>query len=103
MIDRSPTKLRLLQWVAPCVVAAIPLAIAPRFLFYYDVTPKVVMLYLGTAAALPFANPRRLLASTGGRIFCALLAALFASTLLSTVFSVRTDLSILSESKAVEI
>ena len=29
-------------------VAAIPLAIAPGLLFYYDVTPKMVLLYFAT-------------------------------------------------------
>lgn len=33
------------------VMALIPLAIAPGLLFYFDVTPKIVLLLLGTAAA----------------------------------------------------
>ncbi|MGA3075019.1 MAG: O-antigen ligase family protein [Bryobacteraceae bacterium] len=33
------------------VIALIPLAIAPGWLFYFDVTPKVVLLLWGTAAA----------------------------------------------------
>jgi hypothetical protein len=34
------------------VVALIPLAIAPGVFFYFDVTPKIVLLLLGTAAAV---------------------------------------------------
>jgi len=82
------------QWIAPCIAAAIPLAIAPGLLFFYDVTPKVVLLYLGTATALPFVSPRRLLGNTSGRWFCAVLAAAWVWLLVSSLFSVRTDLSI---------
>jgi hypothetical protein len=76
--------------VAPWSLAAIPLAIAPGLLFYYDVTPKVVLLYCAAAVTLPFADVRRLLASTAGRWFCAILAAMLVSLLVST----RTDLSV---------
>jgi O-Antigen ligase len=76
------------------MAAAIPLVIAPGVLFFYDVTPKVVLLCCGTALTLPFVDPRRLLASAPGRWFCALLAAAWVSLLVSSVFSVRTDLSI---------
>ena len=34
-----------------CVIVLIPLAIAPGSFFYFDVTPKVVLFLLGTAAA----------------------------------------------------
>ena len=34
------------------IQALIPLAIAPGLLFYFDVTPKIVLLLLGTAAAI---------------------------------------------------
>jgi O-antigen ligase len=81
-------------WIAPCVAAAIPLVIAPGFLYYYDVTPKVVLLYAGAAATLLLVSPRRLLAHTPGRWFGALLAAAWISLLISSLFSVRTDLSI---------
>lgn len=86
------------SWLLPCAAAAIPLAIAPGILYYYDITPKVVLLYLGTAAALPLVHPRRLFASAHGRWLCALLAASFVSALVSSVFSVRTDLSIFGTS-----
>jgi hypothetical protein len=33
------------------VIALIPLAIAPGLFFYFDVTPKIVLLLLGTAGA----------------------------------------------------
>src|SRR5579859_108186 len=86
------------MWIAPFIAAAIPLAIAPGFLYYYDITPKVVLLYVGTAAVLPFVDARRLISSTSGRRFCVLLAILFASAAFSSIFSVRTDLSIFGSS-----
>ncbi len=36
----------------PIIVALVPLAIAPQFFFYFDITPKVVVLCLGLAIAL---------------------------------------------------
>jgi O-antigen ligase len=82
------------RWIAPCAVAAISLAIAPGLLFYYDVTPKIVVLYFATGLALPFVDSRLLLNRAEGRLFCLLLAGAFLSLSISTVFSVRTDLSI---------
>ncbi len=81
-------------WIAPCAVAAVPLVIAPGFLYFHDVTPKIVLLYFATALALPFVDFRPLRKHTGGRWFCALLAGAFLSLAISTVFSVRTELSI---------
>jgi hypothetical protein len=42
------------------IIALIPLAIAPGFLFYFDVTPKVAILLLGVGAALPWFAPATL-------------------------------------------
>lgn len=67
-----------------------PAATLPGMLFYYDVTPKVVLVLAGAAAALCFrprttANPPRWL--TG------LLGAQAASVVLATVFSPNFELS----------
>ncbi|HEY3839894.1 MAG TPA: O-antigen ligase family protein [Bryobacteraceae bacterium] len=83
------------RWNLPLAIAAIPLAIAPGVLFFYDVTPKLVILYLAVAAALPLVNARRLLATPTGRMFCGLLAASLLSVALSSWFSMRGDLSVL--------
>jgi len=81
-------------WIAPCVAAAIPLVIAPGFLFFYDVTPKIALLCGGTALSLPFLDPRPLFATRTGRWLCLLLGAMFVSLLASTVFSTRLELSV---------
>src|SRR5437867_5393278 len=38
--------------VLPAVVALLPLILAPHLLFYFDVTPKILVLLVGTAVAL---------------------------------------------------
>ncbi len=78
----------------PLIVALVPLVIAPGLLFYYDVTPKIVILVLGVAAALPWFSPARLLAWREGRWLAMLLGAQGASLILSTVFSGRAGLSV---------
>jgi O-antigen ligase len=64
------------------IFALAPLAFAPGWLFYFDVTPKIALIAAGAAAALFAVRP--------GRVPLALIAALA----LSTVFSTHIDLSI---------
>src|SRR5207237_1637418 len=87
--SRSPVDVLL-----PLVVALVPLVIASGFLFYFDITPKVVLLMLGAAAALPWFAPRKLLARREGRWFLAVCAVQAFSLALSTVFSSRVGLSV---------
>src|SRR6266508_3093446 len=47
--------------IAATVLVLIPLVIAPGWLFYYDVTPKIALLLAGTAVLLPCFRPRLLL------------------------------------------
>jgi O-antigen ligase len=80
------------------VLGLAPLVIAPHLLFYYDVTPKLAVVLLGTALALPWCAIhrqacRRLLAERAGRWFCALLGAQALSLALSTVLSGNPALS----------
>jgi O-antigen ligase len=75
--------------ILPLIVALAPLIIAPGFLFYFDVTPKVVVLLLGVAATLPWLSPRREL-----RWLYSLLSIQAASAILSTIFSNRIGISI---------
>ncbi|MDP8979274.1 MAG: O-antigen ligase family protein [Acidobacteriota bacterium] len=80
------------------VAALVPLAIAPHLLFYFDVTPKVVLLLCGAGAALLLGPGRNgwksLLARPAGRWFCGLLAAQVLSLAISSAFSVARDLSL---------
>lgn len=78
----------------PLIAALVPLVIAPGFLFYFDVTPKVALLLLGVAAALPWFAPGKLLAQGEGRWLSFLLAIQAGSLLLSTAFSSRAELSL---------
>jgi O-antigen ligase len=75
--------------ILPLIAALVPLVIAPGLLFYFDVTPKVVILLLGVAAALPWFAPRREL-----RWLYILLSIQAASLILSTIFSSRVELSV---------
>jgi O-antigen ligase len=75
--------------ILPLIAALVPLVIAPGFLFYFDVTPKLAILLLGVAAALPWFTPRREL-----RWLYSLLSILAASLILSTILSSRVELSV---------
>jgi Lipid A core - O-antigen ligase and related enzymes len=75
--------------ILPLIAALIPIVIAPGFLFYFDVTPKVVILLLGVAAALPWLAARREL-----RWLYSLLSLQAASLILSTASSGRPGLSV---------
>ncbi len=74
-------------------VALLALTLAPHLLFYFDITPKIVVLLVGTAMALPlvfrFAGPR----SREMRWFELLLAAMCLSVMISTLFSADRALS----------
>ena len=82
------------QLTIAAVLALTPLLILPAYLFYYDVTPKVDLVLIGTAIGLlalfrqhSLASSRRLWANPLGRWFSFLAAAQLISLLLSTVFS----------------
>jgi O-antigen ligase len=91
----SASILRLL----PASLALIPLAIAPGLLFYFDITPKIVILLMVTAAALFFtrenaAGFRALRTCGSGRWLIYLLAGQAASIVISTAFSGHLSLAI---------
>lgn len=77
------------------LLALVPLSIAPGWLFYFDVTPKIVILLLGTAVAFPWFIMR---SGRKGQIrsgqFAVLIAVLWASLLLSTIASSNPVLSL---------
>ena len=96
MLVASLTYMRILL---PVVAALAPLLIAPRLLFYFDVTPKILVLIFGAVAALIVAmlKPKSLDALTGsrtGRWFCILLAAQVLSLAISTLVSTNPWLSL---------
>ncbi len=98
---RSPWDRRLAVWLGAVicgVIVGVPLVILPGFSFYFDITPKVVILLLGTAVVLPLGSAwspglARLLQDKRGRWFVALLAAQMLSLIVSTVFSAQPELS----------
>ncbi len=76
------------------VLAAVALAITPGVLFFFDVTPKVVVLLAGAVTVLGFWVFRGPFPGTGvPRTFSVLLAAFWVSALASTLFSIRPELS----------
>ena len=79
------------------MIALISLLITPGFLFYFDVTPKIVVLLAGTAAALIWiviSGTRAAGKSKTFAIFSGLLLFYVASLAVSTVISARPRLSI---------
>jgi O-antigen ligase len=76
------------------ILALLPLTLAPGLLFYYDITPKIVLLLAGTAVGLILAWREERTGSPGLRIFQLLLIAQAASLALSTVLSTDQALSL---------
>src|SRR5689334_22503881 len=79
------------------VVALAALIITPGSLFYYDVTPKIVVLLAGTGVSLAWAAFAGLRVSGKSRLFVgfsALLAWNAVSLAISTAISSRPGLSL---------
>ncbi len=77
----------------PLVAALVPLALAPGLLFYFDVTPKAVLLV--AAAAICGAWLREVpWASRHGRIWTLLVAAQAVSLVVSTALSAHPAMSV---------
>jgi O-antigen ligase len=71
------------------VLVTVPLIITPGLLAYFDITPKLAVLYLGLSLLLLFharnlANARALVATGAGHLFGGLLLAAWLSAALST-------------------
>jgi tetratricopeptide (TPR) repeat protein len=81
-----------MAFVAALVVAVVALATAPGHAFYFDITPKVVALLVGTAVLLILAARRRE-SPRAPRLFTALLVLNGASLALSTALSANRPLS----------
>ena len=76
------------------ILALLPLTLAPGLFFYYDITPKIVVLLTGTAIALILARGEVRARSLELRIFGTLLVAQGASLAVSTAFSSDAALSL---------
>src|SRR5580700_7164890 len=81
------------------IIALIPLVIAPGWFFYFDVTPKAVLLLLGTAgAAIWWAVTGGVTgfyrASRAARWFVLALCGMAVSLVISTLASVNPVLSL---------
>src|SRR5581483_3325377 len=83
------------------IVAFVALILAPGFSFYFDITPKTVVILTGTAAAvlLEILRPRSKSQSCNGngkllRYFGVLIVCSAGSLGLSAVFSERPGLSL---------
>ncbi len=76
------------------VLALLPLILAPHLLFYWDVTPKILVLLAGTAVAAPLAWRLPRAQSRVLRAFGIMLAAEAASLAVSTAFSTDPALSL---------
>jgi O-antigen ligase len=75
-------------------VALIPLILTPGLLFYFDVTPKLVALLVGTAIALPLLLAWPLPRGGAGRALLGLITAQAFSLALSTAVSRRPEMSL---------
>jgi O-antigen ligase len=86
-----------MAWLLAVVIALIPLSIAPGLLFYFDVTPKTLVLCLGTAvAALWWALAGGAGFSRTSRVarwFTLVLAATAVSLAVSTLASAKPAMS----------
>src|ERR1035438_6463485 len=92
---------KLSRWAAAAFVAVAfltPLVIAPDLVLFSDVTPKVVVILLGTALAVMTFDAGTLSAiirsKSLGRLFVLTLAVQAASVAVSTVFSHDFGLSL---------
>jgi len=74
-------------------LALLPLTLAPGLLFYYDITPKIVVLLVGAAIGLILVWREPYAESAGLRLFGWLLTAQAASLVFSTAFSSDPALS----------
>lgn len=85
--------------VITVVLALVPLVITPGLLFYFDTTPKLAVILLGSSALLLFhrqnvENFRLLLATAAGRWFTTLMLAEWLSLACSSLVSTNVALAV---------
>jgi O-antigen ligase len=84
--------------LAVAITFLSPLALAPHLLFYYDVTPKIVILFAGAAAALILAafhldSLRAFCGTKGGMAFFGAALGLLIATAISAAMAVHPALA----------
>src|ERR1700730_14991525 len=89
----------VMKILVPLVVALAPLLITPKLLYYFDITPKIAVILIGTAVALVLfrENARNLAALLNarlGRWFALLLTGYWILFALSTILSTHRALSL---------
>jgi O-antigen ligase len=87
-----------MTWLAAAVLFLMPLVLAPRLLFYYDVTPKVTLLFAGAALAgattlKTFDSVRALAGTRTGRTWLAAVALWMGANVLAAFFSPYPELA----------
>ena len=87
-----------MRLLVPLTAALVPLLITPGTLAYFDVTPKIAFLLIGTALILLYRaentrNITAILSSQPGRWWVALLAIQWLSSGIATAFSTHPRLS----------
>jgi len=95
LMGKAAERLGILLTVS---LAAVPLLIAPGVSFYFDITPKVVVLLLGAGVGVLLWDGygpglRTVMTNPWGRGFVALIGAQALSLLVSTAFSLQIPLS----------
>jgi O-antigen ligase len=100
-VSSNPTCASLIHMrlLVPLIAALVPLLITPGLLAYFDVTPKIAFLLLGTALILLYGtgnlrNVSTILRAPAGRWWVALLAAQCLSSAIATAFSTHPALSL---------
>src|ERR1700730_1308668 len=89
----------VMKILVPLVVALAPLLITPKLLYYFDITPKIAVILIGTALALVLfrenaRNVAALLNTRRGRWLVLLVAGYWMLLALSTVLSTHRELSL---------
>ena len=88
-----------MRLLVPLTAALVPLLITPGTLAYFDVTPKIAFLLIGTALILLYrseniGNISAILSAKPGRWWVALLATQWISSAIATGFSLHPELSL---------
>lgn len=88
-----------MRLLVPLTAALVPLLVTPGLLAYFDVTPKIAFLLIGTALILLYRaenmrNVSAILRGSEGRWWIALLAAQWLASVIATAFSTHPELSL---------
>jgi len=82
-----------MKLVLPIVAALVSIIILPAWSFYFEVTPKVVVVLIGAALALLRIDFRRLGLARPGKMLLALAGLQAVTAILATIFSTHPALS----------